>query len=161
MIITKDFLHDTLAYVDGNLIWKKSIGRLAKKERIAGTITDNGYLNICLLGKIYKLHRIIFFYHYGYFPKVVDHIDGNKLNNKIENLRQASIAENAWNSKKRITNKSGVKGISWDKKSNKWRASCTVNYKQNNLGLFEDIEEAKKVLIQFRNKNHKEFAKHY
>jgi len=161
MIITKEFLHDTLDYFEGNLIWKKSIGRLAKKGRIAGTINQNGYLSICLLGKIYKLHRIIFFYHHGYFPKVVDHIDGNKVNNKIENLREASISQNAWNSKIRITNKSGVKGISWDKKANKWRASCTVNYKQNNLGCFEDIEEAKKVIKNFRNLHHKEFSKHY
>lgn len=158
--ITQEFLHEFLQYSDGSLVWKKTVGRLATKNRIAGTLSDSGYLTICVCGKIYKLHRLIFFYHYGYFPKIVDHIDGDKINNRIENLREATISENAWNSKIRVTNKSGIKGISWDKKSNKWRASCMVNYKQNNLGCFDSIDEAKKVLVNFRNKNHKEFSRH-
>ena len=159
-MITQDFLQNYLSYKDGELIWKQSVGVMAKKGTIAGTVTDKGYKSICILGKIYKAHRIIFFYHHGYFPKVVDHIDGNKLNNKIENLRAATVAENSRNSKKRNNNKSGIKGVSWDKKSKKWRASCSVNYKQYNLGCFSSLEEAKNVVVQFRTEQHKEFSKH-
>lgn len=159
-MLTQSFLHDYFDYVDGCLIWKKTVGKYATKGRVAGTYTNRGYVSIRICGKRYPIHRIIYFYHHGYFPKIVDHIDGNRINNKIENLRSATVSQNAWNSKIRKTNSSGIKGVSWDKRVKKWRASCTVNYKQNNLGYYDSIEDAAKVVSEFRQIHHKEFSRH-
>ena len=74
-----------------------------------------------------KAHRLIYLMHHGYLPKIVDHIDGNPKNNQIENLREALMIENVWNQKKRSTNTTGVKGISYSKKANKYTARCMSN----------------------------------
>jgi hypothetical protein len=72
----------------------------------------------------------------------VDHIDGNGLNNQRLNLRLCSRSENNMNSKLRCTSKSGVKGVSWDAQTKKWRATITLNGKMKNLGRFEDRNDA-------------------
>jgi hypothetical protein len=74
--------------------------------------------------------------------KEVDHIDGNGLNNQRENLRIVTRLQNMWNQRTRKTSKSGYKGVSWDTKPKKWRATITVNHKMVNLGRFEEIGDA-------------------
>ena len=103
---------------------------------------------------------MIYLMFHNKLPKYVDHIDGNKLNNKIENLREATNAQNSWNAGIRKNNTSGVKGVYWEKKSNCWHAQCFVNYQNHFLGRYKNIEEAKKVVAEFRTKHHGEFAKH-
>jgi len=63
---------------------------------------------------------LIFLYHHGYLPKFVDHIDGNKKNNRIENLREATKSQNAMNQKVSTRNTSGIKGVMWHKRDKKW-----------------------------------------
>ena len=72
----------------------------------------------------------------------VDHIDGNRLNNNINNLRFANISENAMNIKLSINNTSGYKGVTFCKFFNKWMSYININGKRHDLGLFENIEEA-------------------
>ena len=93
-------------------------------------------------------------------PKYIDHIDGNPLNNKIENLRECTHQQNHFNERKPKNNTSGIKGVSFHKPTKKWRATVFLNYKQHYLGLFKDIKEAEKACIEFRNKHHGEFANH-
>jgi hypothetical protein len=71
-----------------------------------------------------------------------DHINGNKLDNRKENLRICTTAENCQNQKIRTTNKSGYKGVFFCKYTNKWRAMIRTNYKLKNLGVFKTPEEA-------------------
>lgn len=73
---------------------------------------------------------------------VVDHIDGNKLNNRRRNLRWATKSQNAMNSKTRKNNTSGTKGVSFDKSMNSWQAHIKINYKKIHLGYFSEIEDA-------------------
>jgi hypothetical protein len=159
-MITQELIKKYFNYKDGRLIWSKTTSRLSVAGTEAGTINKRGYRQICFINKIYKEHRLIYLYHYGHLPKLIDHIDGNKLNNKIENLRPATVSQNAYNAKLKSTNKSGVKGVSWDTKSNKWRAQCSLNGKAQLLGFYDTISNAKFVVEEYRNKYHKEFARH-
>ena len=74
----------------------------------------------------------------------VDHIDGNPLNNKRENLRVCTHQQNIMNQKLRVDNKSGIKGVAWDERREMWRARIHANGKDNHLGYFTNREEAKK-----------------
>lgn len=158
--ISKNNIKKLFYYNDGQLFWKIKPSYRVKKGQKAGTIGNDGYEHIGIFGKIYMSHRIIFLYHYGYLPKFIDHINGNKLDNKIENLRVANINENQYNSKIRKDNISGVKGVSWYKRYNKWRAQCKVEGKTINLGYFNDIKEASMIVKKFREENHGIFFNH-
>jgi len=91
--------------------------------------------------------------------KRIDHIDGNSLNNNLENLREVTIFQNGHNSKISKNNKSGYKGISWNKKSKKWRVQIAANGKYHYFGLYENKEDAIKVAIEARKKLHGEFGR--
>lgn len=92
----------------------------------------------------------------GEYP---DHIDGNGLNNQRRNLRKASREENMQNSRKRKDNKSGVKGISWKERNQKWQARINVNGKQYYLGLFATLDAAKEAWEKAASEFHKEFKR--
>ena len=154
-----ELLLDLFQYKDGNLYWKKSISKKTVVGKLAGSKL-NGYKRVAFYEKEYYVHRIIFAMHHGYMPKFIDHIDNNKSNNRIENLREATHSENQWNHKLRSDNKSGVKGVSWASRDQRWKAQCYVNGKSHQLGYFKDLTEAKNVVMQFRQINHKEFMNH-
>ena len=90
----------------------------------------------------------------------IAHIDGNKQNNLIENLRDVDNTLNHWNERKRSTNKSGHKGVWWHKQSKRWEAACRVNGKQITIGRFERIEDAVEAVRKFREQQHGEYANH-
>lgn len=158
--LTQEYLKECFDYIDGVLYWKRKPSKSLPIGIKAGCNDKDGYLMVSLDNKIYKVHRLIFMMFHGYFPLVVDHIDGNKQNNKIENLRGCTKAENSWNSKKHFDNKSGVKGVYFHKKSNKWMARCTANKKTNYLGLFDSLNDAEKAVQNFRVNLHKQFYNH-
>ena len=126
----------------------------------AGWISGANNIDVCLNNKTYKIHRLIFLIHHNYLPEEVDHIDGNPLNNKIENLRPAIHSENIRNAKLRKDNKSGEKGVTWDKKRNKWRTACVFNGKQYCAGYYKNISEAIENVRKLRKELHQEFARH-
>jgi hypothetical protein len=84
----------------------------------------------------------VFLYHHGYIPDYIDHINGDSLDNRIENLREATQSLNGANSKLAKSNTSGFKGVTWRKDTKKWMAQITKNKKHYNLGSFENIEAA-------------------
>ena len=94
--------------------------------------------------KDWQAHRFCFYLGTKFDPRdfQIDHIDGNKTNNKLNNLRLATNGLNQYNSKLRITNRSGRKGVSYDKKSKKWRSSITVNGKRVPLYYGDSWDEA-------------------
>ena len=161
MLLTANYLKDLFEYKDGNLYWKQ---KTSKKSHIkvgdeAGTVS-NRYKRVSINKKLYLNHRIIFMMHHGYMPEFIDHIDNNSLNNRIENLREATFCENQHNAKLRKDNKSGVKGISWHSRFKKWSAKITVNKKVIYLGNFDDINEAKNVVELARKFTHGDFARY-
>jgi hypothetical protein len=148
-MLSKEELNDIFEYKNGDLIRKKT------RKIIKSPV--NGYFRATINKKIYLAHRIIFMMHHGFVPKIIDHINGNRSDNRIDNLRVASNNQNAWN---RIANKNStnpIKGIRLHK-DNKWEARIQVNKKSKYLGVFDDIELAELVVVEARNKYHKEFA---
>ena len=94
----------------------------------------------------------------GSLPEQIDHIDGNRSNNRIENLRPANSSQNACNRKKSSINTSGIKGVHWHKQSKKWRARIKLLTKDVSLGLFQTIDDAKNAIENERNKLHSCFS---
>ena len=161
MEITQDKVKELFEYRDGALFWKVSHNNFIKVGKQAGTsVNDAGYNIVGIGGKTPRLHRIIFLYHHGYLPNKVDHIDGNRTNNTIENLRPATNEENSRNARLSKRNKSGVKGVCWANHVNKWMVQVRQGNTKKYLGLYDDIELAELVAIEARNKFHKEFANH-
>lgn len=159
-MLTQGILKEHLNYDEetGNFTRKKICSNYIKVGQVAGSINDSGYIIICLLGKRYRAHHLAWLYMYGKFPeKHIDHKDLNKTNNKISNLREASKRDNALNTTKRIDNKSGYKGVSWNKNHSKWVAKTKLNGKYITLGLFHDLLEAAKAYADFAKIHHGEF----
>ncbi len=90
---------------------------------------------------------------------VVDHIDGNPLNNQKSNLRVCTQTENIRNRKLNSNNTSGFKGVSWIKRQKKWKATITLNKKQIHLGYFFYPEEAYAAYKEASTKYHKEYGR--
>lgn len=126
----------------GELIWKKRTSNRIKIGETAGTvITCNGlhYWSVCLNRKKVLNHQVVWLLQTGHWPEdQIDHIDGNPLNNRIENLRECSQAQNTKNQKRHRHNTSGINGVALSK--GKWRAY--IGRKATHLGTFATKEEA-------------------
>lgn len=134
-----------------------------KNGKKAGSQDKDGYWLVRIgarPGKLLKAHRVVWFLHHGTLPDLIDHRDAITSNNVVKNLREANEIQNHANSKKHKDNSSGVKGISWDKRTNSWIAKCCLNYKQYTIGRFKDLDAAIEALVAKRNELHKEFARH-
>jgi hypothetical protein len=131
-------------YEDGCLYWKNPQSNRNKKGQLAGYKGARGYLRVKVGSKHYQLHRVIFSMLKGEIPQgmQVDHIDRNKLNNRIENLRLATNQQNNYNRGARKDSLSGFKGVYWSNTKNKWYSQIRVNGKFSHLGTFEILEEA-------------------
>jgi hypothetical protein len=164
MELTQDKAHELFEYRDGALFWKHrtiSRGRKLKKggQQIVNKHGD-GYYKVTVNYKTYLLHRVVWLMHYGDAPEFLDHINGIRTDNRIENLRPATKYENALNSKLRSDNTSGVKGVCWNKKKRKWFARIYVKNKHLSLGYYDDLQAASDVVKNARLTYHKEFANH-
>jgi hypothetical protein len=116
--------------------------RHANKEGF--TASDNkGYRVGCVFAHRYKAHRVAYaLYHGCWPPEEVDHIDGNRADNRISNLRSVSTAINLRNQKRYKTNTSGHTGVDFVKSTGKWRAQIKVNRRTKHLGTFTNTEDA-------------------
>ena len=132
----------------GIFIWKKQVAQNIKVGQEAGAMNSNGYIQIRFKNSPYLAHRLAYYMYYGIHPleKLVDHIDGDKTNNKIDNLR---LATNPQNSMNRVNlnrnNTSGVIGVCCHKRFKKWQAQIIVNKVYKYLGSFTNKEEAIKA----------------
>jgi len=132
----------------GHLTWDEDLGSAITTARYAGKLVNNvsgsGYVRVSV-GRVRMLaHRVCYAIYYGAWPDgVIDHINGNRTDNRIENLRVIKRSENQKNMKLSVANTSGQCGVHWNKRKRKWMAAITVNYENVHLGYFEDIESAK------------------
>lgn len=138
------------------LRWKIRSSTHVYPDSIAGTPDKQNYWQIRYRGKFYKAHRIIWELHNERLTstQVIDHIDRNPANNKIENLRVATRSENQWNSK----SKKKYKGISLHRPSGLWTAKIMKHGKTYSLKYFNSPEEAHKAYCEAADKLHGEFA---
>lgn len=142
----------------GEFTWK--VLRGGCKRRVAGYSKNGDYSIISVRGVRWKSHRLAWFHFYGEMPPpLIDHIDGNKSNNRISNLRAATKAENCRNKRIHANNTSGYKGVSWHKATGKWMASIMTNGKTVHLGVFSDPTEAHEAYTQAARDMHGEFAR--
>ena len=131
-----------------------------KTGKVAGGYLTSGYKRIGVKNKSYLYHRLAWLYVYGKFTKdTIDHINGNKSDNRINNLREATFVENKQNSKKSTKNTSGSKNVVWNKNCKKWQVQIWLNRKSKYIGLFDNFEFASFVADEVRDKYHKEFAR--
>jgi len=147
--------HPSKEYLRRVFRYNPETGRLERKvvthhwhKVVTSAVDSRGHLQRVVGGISWGEHRLVYIYHHGVLPDEVDHINGVKVDNRIENLRACSRSQNKANAPKLVTNKSGYKGVSLCKRRGKWKATICYNYKQHWLGYFDDPEEAHKAYIQ-------------
>lgn len=165
-----EYVHKILSYdpTTGLLVWKERYPymfksghhsaqtnckrwntRYAGKEAMA-TVGCHGYkFGPIGPGNVLLAHRVIWFMCFGYWPKEVDHINRNRIDNRIENLRDVNHSENAKNMTMKSNNKSGCNGVSWNKERGKWEVCAMFNGVRYRLGRFEDKFDAVLARLTF------------
>ena len=128
----------------------------------AGWPLLNGYWCIDLRGERYPAHRLAWFLHYGYWPENdVDHINNQRQDNRIANLREATRSQNLQNASIRSNNTSGHKNVSYRKDTGKWTVRMwKFKVKYLSIGSFDTLEEAITAATKAREELYKEFANH-
>ena len=144
----------------GDLIWKeRPPGHFRNQHacnawnarfagKTAGGVSGTGYRNVGINGTLYLVHRIIWKLHHGTGPgPILDHINRDKQDNRVENLREISKAENCQNTvDPRSNNASGFMGVS--RHGDRWRATIWANGERKNLGCFDAPEQAQAAYLQ-------------
>lgn len=145
MNLTREQIEAALSYdkETGAFKWIKPTGRRAKAGDAAGSLWSCGYVAIGVAGQRVLAHRLAWFIETGEWPGFdIDHINGNRQDNRIANLRPASRSQNMANTPKRASNTSGVKGVHWSSRSRRWIARVMKDGKQIHLGTFKDLSDA-------------------
>ena len=152
---SKERLQELFYYENGVLFHKKSRSK-GKANRPIGWKEKNGYWATNVDDVRYRVHRLVYQFHYGDCPLMLDHIDGNKNNNAIENLRSATNKQNIANRKAVKTNKLGLKGVCLDGK--KYKASIKIDGKSQHIGYFTNPKDAHMAYCQKAIEIYGEFA---
>ena len=146
----------TVDIASGQLHWKSPRPKV-KVGSIAGWCEyPRGYWNLCINRRRYWRHRLIWFYKHKQWPSAdIDHINGVAGDDRIDNLREATRSQNLQNRKLGSNNTSGHKGVSWNKRANKWEVRASGKY----LGLFSQLEQALNTYSSYANVNYGEFRR--
>lgn len=156
----------------GDLTWKrrpysdfKHAGRcdhwnMRFAGKIAGYARDDGRRSVVVGGTIFLTHRIIWVIMFGYLPPntILDHANGNPLDNRISNIRIATRLDNCRNQKTPSVNTSGAMGVSRTRNGLKWRARINVNCQEVRLGHFASFDDAVRARLAAERKYFGEFA---
>lgn len=148
--IKQDLLRELFDYKNGQLFWRIDKSYKTKAGSIAGCLCKNsGYVKVGINKKQYQCHRLIWIWNNGDILSdfEIDHINGIRNDNRIENLRLVTSQENKFNRK-------DVKGYVWDKSRNKWLAYINLNNKFKNLGRFDKEEDARNAYLNAKKELH-------
>lgn len=139
--------HSTLKYLlfyrDGSLYWNNPASKKVKVGQLAGSSLKTGYRQITVQGKRYLEHVLVWFYFNGTKPATpIDHTNGIRSDNRIENLRLCSPVENQYNKRTQKNTTSIYKGVYYNKKANRWHVQYRKDGKKIHVGFFDTEMEA-------------------
>jgi hypothetical protein len=161
-MVTQEILQQLFNYdsESGNFYWKIKRRGVKSLTNPTGSKHSEGYVVIGVNGKIYFAHRLAWIYMYGEIPEKhdIDHIDGDRSNNRIKNLRIATRWQNLSNSN-HSNGKSKYRGVWFSKVSMKWQSMIRVNKERYYLGLFLTQEEARDAYLKKSKELRGEFSK--
>jgi len=161
--ITQERLKELLNYnpETGDFIWRVDRNGHVKAGMVAGNIHyKHGYREIRIGSKLYKAHRLVWLYVHGEMPvSFLDHINNDRSDNRLSNLRLATINQNAQNQKIRSNNTTGYKGVTFVKRVGRYWAQIFVNGKIKSLGYYHTPEEAHAAYCKGADKYFGEFAR--
>ena len=133
----------------------------SKAGEVVGYPDSQGYLRAIVDGKQYRLHRLAWLHYYGSWPSgQIDHINCDKKDNRISNLREATHSENKRNMSLRVDNKSGHKGVYFDANSGRWRAQVKHHGKNYHAGSHATLDGAVEAARRLREELHGTFHNH-
>lgn len=139
----------------GLLWWIKTNSQRAPAGSVAGCLSKRtGYVSVGVNGKRMRAHRVVWMMVYNEIPSEIDHIDGDRSNNRIENLRLVSRSGNNQNRGVQRNNTSGATGVSFDSYRSRWAARIQSNGKQISLGRFHSFNEAVRAYADAKAKIH-------
>lgn len=156
-MITQARLQELLDYrEDGCFVWKVNLrGRFARIGRVAGTKRPDGYISISLDQNRYLAHRLVWLWHSGVMPDAeIDHINGIKHDNRIENIRQATRIENLQNIRKSKSKHTGLLGASYSMRDKSYSASIRHNGVKIHLGSFATAMDAHNAYLKAKKSLH-------
>lgn len=141
---------------DGVLRWRNDGPRGRRSGDVAGTkITNQGYPYVTVNGRLTLVHRIIWAVVYGRWPdSQIDHVNGITTDNRIENLREATPAQNMQNKRKYRNSTSRFVGVYYDARDKRWRAEIRVNGRRHHLGSFRYEESARDAYVNAKALKH-------
>tara|TARA_R110002094_G_scaffold157781_2_gene144049 strand:+ start:17418 stop:17915 length:498 start_codon:yes stop_codon:yes gene_type:complete len=144
MEITQEYLLSILSYnpITGEVTWENPTSHRLKRGDRAGCVNGNGYRIITFQRNPFLEHRLIWLMLYGEWPEQIDHINQDKTDNRLSNLRNASSLENHRNLSISKRNTSGFTGVSWSKTYQHWVASISLNKKSVCLGCYTNKVDA-------------------
>jgi len=159
---SQEYLKECFEYTNGNFIWKERPAHhftsiiafnTFKAQYVGKVVKANndtaGYAQIRINKKAFSYHRLVWKYHTGLEPLgQIDHINRDKFDNRIENLRDVSISENNHNKINPSDNNSGYKGVCFKKNKGKWESTFTIRGNTLFLGIFTDKEDAIKARLE-------------
>jgi hypothetical protein len=147
--MNQDEIKKVFYYTNGKLYNQYYRSSNAKKDAESGCLDGQGYRIVKFNKKYYKTHRLIWIMHYGDISRKleIDHINGIRDDNRIENLRLVTHQENQFN-------RPNVKGYCWNKNDQRWQSYICVDSKTKHLGSFISEEDARQAYLDAKNKQH-------
>lgn len=156
-MLTADRLREELSYDAETGLFTRLKTEFGKRAgQLAGTRTSHGYVQIKVAGYLTYAHRLAWLYVYGTLPSgEVDHINGDRSDNRLCNLRDVTTQTNAENRRSPgRNNKSGFLGVSWDAQRGKWKAGIVINGRWKHIGFDEDPAVAHEMYVSAKRQHH-------
>jgi hypothetical protein len=152
-----DELRSALSYCPdtGELRWIKHQTRRSKVGKRADLASADGYRAVFFGGRLRAAHRLAWLYVHGECPAFLDHINGDRQDNRLANLRPATKSQNQANRAKNRNNTSGYKGVRWESDRKKWRAT----FAHKMIGRFDTAEQAHAAYCDMLKQQHGEYAR--
>jgi hypothetical protein len=154
--LTAERLRQILNYDPGTGVftWLAPTSRAIRAGSVAGT-KGAGYVGIMIDGYRHYAHRLAWLYSSGSLPKgQIDHINGDRRDNRLSNLRECSGSENQQNRPPNRSNKCGLIGVCWHKSSGQWQSQIGVNGKTRSLGMYRTPEAAHQAYLEAKSNLH-------